>query len=137
MERTPKAEHQQAVAPPATQSVVRRMSAVADESPAVDVESVLSAKAPAAGESTRIRRKGTGGGLPDNVRSGVENLSGHSMDDVKVHTNSDQPAQLQAHAYAQGTDIHVAMQTLEQALPHEAWHVVQQAVGRVAPTLQL
>jgi hypothetical protein len=30
------------------------------------------------------------------------------MDDVKVHYNSAKPAQLNAHAYAQGTDIHIA-----------------------------
>jgi len=41
-----------------------------------------------------------------------------------------------AHAYAQGTDIHVASGQ-ERHLPHEAWHVVQQAQGRVKPTLQM
>ena len=46
--------------------------------------------------------------LPDNVKQGVESLSGISMDDVKVHYNSAKPAQLNAHAYAQGTDIHIA-----------------------------
>ncbi len=76
-----------------------------------------------------------GSGLPDNLKSGIENLSGMSMDGVKVHYNSSQPAQLNAHAYAQGTDIHVAPGQ-EQHLPHEAWHVVQQAQGRVKPTLQ-
>lgn len=75
-------------------------------------------------------------GLPDNLKSGIENLSGYSMDDVKVHFNSDKPAQLNAHAYAQGTDIHVAPGQ-EQHLPHEAWHVVQQKQGRVQPTLQM
>lgn len=47
-------------------------------------------------------------GLPDNLKTGVENLSGFSMDDVRVHYNSSKPAQLQALAYTQGTDIHVA-----------------------------
>ncbi|WP_394984098.1 DUF4157 domain-containing protein [Cellvibrio sp.] len=75
-------------------------------------------------------------GLPDNLKSGIENLSGMSMDHVKVHYNSDKPAQLQAHAYAQGSDIHVAPGQ-EKHLPHEAWHVVQQAQGRVKPTVQL
>lgn len=75
-------------------------------------------------------------GLPDNLKSGVENLSGQSLDDVKVHYNSSQPASLQAHAYAQGTDIHVAPGQ-EKHLPHEAWHVVQQKQGRVQPTKQL
>jgi hypothetical protein len=75
-------------------------------------------------------------GLPDNLKSGIENMSGYSMDDVKVHYNSDKPAQLNAHAYAQGTDIHVAPGQ-EQHLPHEAWHVVQQKQGRVQPTMQM
>src|SRR5690606_14686236 len=75
-------------------------------------------------------------GLPDSLKAGIENLSGYSMDDVKVHYNSDRPAQLQAHAYAQGTDIHLAPGQ-EKHLPHEAWHVVQQKQGRVQPTLQL
>ena len=72
-------------------------------------------------------------GLPDRLKTGIENLSGYSMDDVRVHYNSDKPAQLQAHAYAQGTDIHVASGQ-ERHLPHEAWHVVQQKQGRVKPT---
>jgi Domain of unknown function (DUF4157) len=75
-------------------------------------------------------------GLPDNLKSGVENLSGYSMDDVNVHYNSGKPSQLQAHAFAQGTDIHLAPGQ-EKHLPHEAWHVVQQKQGRVAPTMQL
>jgi hypothetical protein len=82
-----------------------------------------------------IQRKGSSN-LPDNIKSGVESLSGVPMDDVKVHYNSHKPAQLQAHAYAQGTDIHVASGQ-EKHLPHEAWHVVQQKQGRVKPTTQL
>ena len=83
-----------------------------------------------------VQKKENNTGLPDNLKSGVENLSGVSLDDVKVHTNSDQPAQMQAHAFAQGTDIHVAPGQ-EQHLPHEAWHVVQQKQGRVKPTAQM
>lgn len=74
-------------------------------------------------------------GLPDQLKSGVEQLSGHSLDDVKVHYNSSQPAQLNALAYAQGTDIHIAPGQ-EQHLPHEAWHVAQQKQGRVQPTME-
>jgi hypothetical protein len=66
----------------------------------------------------------------------MENLSGMSLDDVKVNRNSDKPAQLQAHAYAQGTDIHLGPGQ-EKHLPHEAWHVVQQKQGRVKPTMQI
>lgn len=75
-------------------------------------------------------------GLPNQLKAGIESLSGMSMDHVKVHYNSDKPAQLNAHAYAQGCDIHVAPGQ-EQHLPHEAWHVVQQAQGRVQPTMQM
>ncbi|MET0265992.1 MAG: DUF4157 domain-containing protein [Duganella sp.] len=75
-------------------------------------------------------------GLPDQLKSGIESLSGMSMDHVKVHYNSSKPAQLQAHAYAQGSDIHVGPGQ-ERHLPHEAWHVVQQAQGRVRPTIQM
>lgn len=75
-------------------------------------------------------------GLPDQLKSGVENLSGYSLDAVKVHYNSPKPAQLQALAYTQGTDIHVGPGQ-ERYLGHEAWHVVQQMQGRVQPTTQL
>lgn len=37
-------------------------------------------------------------GLPDSLKAGIEHLSGHSMDDVKVHYNSAKPAQLQPNA---------------------------------------
>ena len=74
-------------------------------------------------------------GLPDVLRAGVELLSGHSLDDVQVHYNSAKPAQLQAHAYAQGTDIHLGPGQ-EKHLPREAWHVVQQKQGRVHATRQ-
>jgi len=83
-----------------------------------------------------VQKKANNTGLPDNLKSGIENLSGYSMDDVKVHYNSDRPAQLNAHAYAQGTNIHLASGQ-EKHLPHEAWHIVQQKQGRVKPTIQL
>ncbi|MEM6831518.1 MAG: DUF4157 domain-containing protein, partial [Bacteroidota bacterium] len=83
-----------------------------------------------------IQRKENRTGLPDRLKSGIENLSGYAMDDVSVHYNSSKPAQLNAHAYAKGSEIHVATGQ-EKYLPHEAWHVVQQKQGRVKPTLQM
>lgn len=74
-------------------------------------------------------------GLPDTLKAGVERLSGLSLDDVHVHYNSSKPAQVQALAYTQGTEIHVGPGQ-ERHLAHEAWHVVQQKQGRVKPTLQ-
>lgn len=76
------------------------------------------------------------GGLPQELKSGVENLSGVSMDNVNVHYNSGEPAQMNAHAFAKGSDIHLGPGQ-ERHLPHEAWHVVQQAQGRVKPTAQM
>ena len=75
-------------------------------------------------------------GLPDHLKSGIEALTGISMDNVSVHYNSPKPRQINALAYAQGSDIHVAPGQ-EQHLPHEVWHVVQQAQGRVRPTMQM
>ena len=104
-----------------------------NDDPSLEHEAdVMGAKAaqfvPSAGGSCEVsqqEKKPNDTGLPDNLKSGIENLSGMSMDGVKVHYNSEKPAQLNALAYAQGTDIHVGPGQ-EQHLPHEAWHVVQQ-----------
>jgi hypothetical protein len=76
------------------------------------------------------------GGLPGGLRAGMERLSGLDLSGVRVHYGSPKPAQLQALAYAQGSDIHLAPGQ-EGHLAHEAWHVVQQKRGRVKPTLRL
>jgi hypothetical protein len=46
-------------------------------------------------------------GMPHQLKAGIESLSGMDMSDVRVHRNSDKPAQLNALAYAQGDDIHL------------------------------
>jgi hypothetical protein len=76
------------------------------------------------------QKQGDSAGLPEGLRAGIENLSGLSMAGVRVHYNSPGPARWQALAYTQGRDIYVAPGQ-ERHLPHEAWHVVQQARGRV------
>jgi hypothetical protein len=75
-------------------------------------------------------------GMPDNLKAGVESLSGIDMSDVRVHYNSDKPAEVGAMAYTKSSEIHVAPGQ-ERNLPHEAWHVVQQVQGRVRPTTQM
>ena len=75
-------------------------------------------------------------GLSDGLKAGLEQLSGMDLSSVRVHYNSSKPSQLQALAYTQGQDIHVAPGQ-ERHLPHEGWHVVQQMEGRVRPTTQL
>ncbi|MEM9992291.1 MAG: DUF4157 domain-containing protein, partial [Bacteroidota bacterium] len=83
-----------------------------------------------------IQRQENKTGLPDQMKTNLEAMSGFDMSDVRVHRNSSKPAQLQAHAYAQGTDIHLGPGQ-EKHLGHEAWHVVQQKQGRVRPTMQM
>src|SRR6478609_8236969 len=116
----------------------RRLQQIANNSPQAKQAMQLQAMANnyTAHIHQTIQKKENNTGLPDNLKSGIENLSGYSMDDVKVYPNSDKPAQLQAHAYAQGTDIHLGPGQ-EKHLPHEAWHVVQQKQGRVKPTMQM
>lgn len=74
-------------------------------------------------------------GLPESLKSEIESLSGMQMDHTDVHYNSRKPAQFNAHAYAHGSQIHIAPGQ-EHTLPHEAWHVVQQKQGRVSPTVR-
>lgn len=138
----------------ASSSVVARLQSlqhVADKSaPVQRLEAVTSGSNPTtqrAGDQDRVQttqrsKEQTGsapdapkGGLPQDLRSGVENLSGIDMSDVRVHRNSPEPTRMGALAYAQGRDIHLAPGQ-ERHLPHEAWHVVQQAQGRVAQTRQ-
>ncbi len=114
---------------------------MADGSPQVQESAAWQAKADAYTAPTSLKSKAAAGnanatGLPGNLKAGIEHLSGMSMDDVQVHYNSDKPAQMQALAFAQGTEIHVASGQ-EKHLPHEAWHVVQQKQGRVKPTVQM
>ena len=85
---------------------------------------------------TVVQRVENKTGLPDGLKSGMESISGLSLDDVKVYRNSDKPAQLQAYAYAQGTNIHLGPGQ-EKHLPHELGHVVQQKQGVVKATTQL
>ena len=75
-------------------------------------------------------------GAIDQLKTGIESLSGMSLDHVKNQSNSSQPTRLSALAYAQSSEIHIAPK-LEQHLPHEAWHVVQQAQGPVKGTVQM
>jgi hypothetical protein len=111
-----------------------------DEEPEQEARSEPAQLAAMPGEADKlpspVQRKPNATGMPDQLKAGVEQLSGLAMDDVRVHFNSPKPATVQAHAYAQGTNIHLAPGQ-EKHLSHEAWHVVQQKQGRVKPTLQM
>jgi hypothetical protein len=116
----------------------RQIQLLADDAPQVRQLKAMQAKADlyASGSVPVVQKQANKTGLPDQLKAGIEQLSGYSLADVKVHYNSDKPKQVHAHAYAQGTDIHVSSGQ-EQHLAHEAWHVVQQKQGRVKPTVAL
>jgi hypothetical protein len=92
-------------------------------------------------KGTPVQLKGDPGqqenrtGMPDHLKTGIETLSGMDMSHVRVHYGSARPPRVNALAYTQGNDIHLAPGQ-ERHLPHEAWHVVQQMQGRVQPTTQ-
>lgn len=88
----------------------------------MQMKEASSRTAPAAGQT-----------LPPGLRTGIESLSGMNMGSVRVHYGSPLPARLNALAYAQGSNIHLAHGE-EKHLPHEAWHVVQQMQGKVRAT---
>jgi hypothetical protein len=115
----------------------KQLGALAQGSQQVKAATQLQAKATEfAAQQRPIVQRRHQTGLPDGLKSGVEQLSGMSLDHVRVHYNSSRPAQLQAHAFAQGSQIHLGPGQ-EKHLPHEAWHVVQQKQGRVRPTMQM
>jgi hypothetical protein len=74
-------------------------------------------------------------GMPLQLKTGLEALSGIDLSGVRVHGNSAKPAQVDALAFTQGQDIHVGPGQ-EKHLPHEGGHTVQQMQGRVKPTIQ-
>ena len=75
-------------------------------------------------------------GMPRRLQSGLEALSGLDLSGVRVHHNSPKPVQLNALAYTQGQEIHLAPGQVRH-LTHEGWHVVQQMQKRVKPTMRL
>ncbi len=82
-------------------------------------------------EQTPSQKDNTG--IPAQMKNKFERSSGFSFDDVRVHYNSEKPAQLHAHAYTQGNEVYVAPGQ-EKHLPHELGHVVQQKSNAVTPT---
>ena len=127
------------------QTTYLKKSGTVQKTAAVSASSVLDSssqskslqhKADIANSAVQREERPNNTGMPDNLKAGIENLSGFSMDNVRVHYNSSKPATVQALAYTQGTDIHVAPGQ-EKCLPHEAWHVAQQMAGRVSPTTNI
>ncbi len=75
-------------------------------------------------------------GIPVSMKQYMENHTGLSFDDVKIHYNSSQPRQFDALGYTQGNNVFL-QQGQEKHLIHELCHVVQQRKGLVKPTLKI
>jgi len=88
------------------------------------------------GTDSVIQKKNNNTGMPDNLKAGIERMSGIDISDVKVNYNSSKPAEVGALATTQGNQIHIASGQ-EKHLPHEAWHTVQQKQNRVKPTMSV
>ena len=130
-------EHNQEASTPAlTQSRERVQNQAITETPIDLLGSIGTIQRKDESEGSKNQRQWNNTGLPERLKTGIEELSGYSMEDVTVNYNSPKPAKLQALAYTEGTEIHVAPGQ-EKHLPHEAWHVVQQKQGRVRPTMQM
>ena len=83
--------------------------------------------------SSKTLQRKSGSGLPDDLKTNMEQMGGVSLADVKVNYNSSKPKQIGALAYTRGNQIDIGPGQ-ERHLPHEAWHAVQQKQGRVQPT---
>lgn len=83
-----------------------------------------------------IKKKPNNTGIPDDLKTTIEALSGLSLDQVKVHYNSDKPELMNAHAYTEGFNIYIAPGQ-EKHLAHELWHVVQQMRKEVSKEIPL
>ena len=69
-------------------------------------------------------------GLPWALRDKLETLSGFDLSAVRVHYQSQKPAQLNAYSYSTGNEIYVGPGR-EKDIPQEAWHYVQKLQKRV------
>jgi hypothetical protein len=80
-------------------------------------------------------------GLPDEVKTNMENTINADFSQVRVHPDSSKATEVGALAYTQGSDVHFAPGQFKpqsssgrQLIGHELTHVVQQGQGRVKPT---
>ena len=91
--------------------------------------------APAEVESHIEQTRGSGGSLPDAMRSKMEAFSGTSLADVRVHTDAPSAVAadtIGAKAFTTGSDIYFgsnASPADTELLAHEVSHVVQQGAG--------
>jgi hypothetical protein len=82
--------------------------------------------------------------LPEDVQTKMESSFGEDFSNVKIHKNSIQAKEINAHAFTQGNQIHFApgkfnpkSKTGQELIGHELTHVVQQSQGIVSPTKEI
>ncbi len=85
------------------------------------------------GAAQKPTARSAGAPLPTSLRHGLEDFAGFSLENVRVYRRSSEPARIGALAFTRGGEIHLGPGQ-ERHLPHEGWHAVQQAQGRVRPT---
>ncbi|MGB1206178.1 MAG: DUF4157 domain-containing protein [Chitinophagales bacterium] len=94
-------------------------------------------------EGLQMKTASSGGDLPTEVQTKMENAFGQDFSNVNIHKESKNATDVGALAYAQGNDVHFApgqfkpnTQAGQELIGHELTHVVQQREGRVKPTTQ-
>lgn len=109
----------------------RQLTRPGDSSPAMPTGGRRSMAPPA------LALAGTApGGLPMQLKLGIESLTGVSMDGVRVVHGSSAPARYGAGAFARKGEIHLGPGHADK-LDHEAWHIAQQRLGKVHKTRDL
>ncbi len=106
----------------------RELKEQSENSPQAKEGAALKASAKAAAEKNAPKRKVNKTGIPDRLKAVVEHFSGLSLDEVRVHYNSDKPAKIGALAYAEYPNIYIGKGE-EKHLAEEVWHIVQQMKG--------
>ena len=83
-------------------------------------------------------------GLPPAVQAKMEGHFGQDLSHLQVKTNSQEATQLQAKAFARGSEVHFApgqyqphTQEGQKLIGHEVAHTVQQQRGEVSPTAEV
>ncbi|MGH1335369.1 MAG: eCIS core domain-containing protein [Aureispira sp.] len=114
----------------------RALQEQANNSPQAQEGAQLKASAQEKSDKDGPQQKVNKTGIPDRLKAVVEHFSGFSLEDVRVHYNSEKPALVKAHAYAEGLNIYIGPGQ-EKHLAHEVWHVVQQMKGEVKTTTKV
>jgi hypothetical protein len=106
------------------------------------VQASRGAVVPDAGGNKRPGAPSRGEAMPKDVQDQMESVFDADFSAVRVHEGP-QPAAVEAIAFTEGTDIHIAPGLYQphctkglELLGHELAHVVQQSQGRVRATMQ-